>query len=41
MIKLVESPLGCYEESRYRSRDEMIRPHHVGLRGGAFPAEVK
>ena len=42
LISFVENPLGCYEESRYRSRDEMIR-HIMSVYEGAppFRAEVK
>jgi 2,4-dienoyl-CoA reductase (NADPH2) len=40
LINFVENPLGCYEESRFASRDEMIR-HIVSVyEGSPLPSEV-
>lgn len=40
LINFVENPLGCYEESRYSSRDEMVR-HIMSVYDGApLPSEV-
>jgi 2,4-dienoyl-CoA reductase (NADPH2) len=41
LINFVENPLGCYEESRFGSRDEMIRHIMSVYEGAPLPAEVK
>jgi 2,4-dienoyl-CoA reductase-like NADH-dependent reductase (Old Yellow Enzyme family) len=41
LINFVENPLGCYEESRYSSREEMIRHIMSVYEGAPLPAEVK
>jgi 2,4-dienoyl-CoA reductase (NADPH2) len=41
LINFVENPLGCYEEKRYSSRDEMIRHIMSVYEGAPLPAEVK
>jgi 2,4-dienoyl-CoA reductase-like NADH-dependent reductase (Old Yellow Enzyme family) len=41
LISFVESPLGCYEEARYASRDEMVRHIMSVYEGAPLPAEVK
>jgi 2,4-dienoyl-CoA reductase-like NADH-dependent reductase (Old Yellow Enzyme family) len=40
LINFVENPLGCYEESRYSSRDEMVRHILSVFAGAPLPAEV-
>ncbi|HEU4396183.1 MAG TPA: tRNA-dihydrouridine synthase, partial [Planctomycetota bacterium] len=40
LINFVENPLGCYEEARYASREEMVR-HIMSVYDGApLPSEV-
>jgi 2,4-dienoyl-CoA reductase (NADPH2) len=41
LFNFVVNPLGCYEESRYRSRDEMIRHIMSVYEGAPLPAEVE
>jgi 2,4-dienoyl-CoA reductase (NADPH2) len=41
LINFIESPLGCYEESRFHSRDEMLRHIMSVYEGAPLPAEVK
>ncbi len=41
LINFVENPLGCYEESRYDSRDEMIRHIMSVYEGAPLPSEVR
>jgi 2,4-dienoyl-CoA reductase-like NADH-dependent reductase (Old Yellow Enzyme family) len=40
LINFVENPLGCYEEARYESRDEMVRHILSVYHGAPLPAEV-
>jgi 2,4-dienoyl-CoA reductase-like NADH-dependent reductase (Old Yellow Enzyme family) len=40
LINFVENPLGCYEEARYDSRDEMVRHILSVYRGAPLPSEV-
>jgi 2,4-dienoyl-CoA reductase (NADPH2) len=40
LINFVENPLGCYEEARYDSRDEMVRHILSVFRGAPLPSEV-
>jgi 2,4-dienoyl-CoA reductase (NADPH2) len=40
LINFVENPLGCYEESRYESRDEMVRHIMSVYEGAPLPSEV-
>ena len=41
LINFVESPLGCYEQSRYSSREEMVRHIMSVYEGAPLPSEVK
>ncbi|HEU0336373.1 MAG TPA: NADH:flavin oxidoreductase [Gaiellaceae bacterium] len=40
LANFLENPLGCYEESRFASRDEMIRQILSVYRGDPLPAET-
>jgi 2,4-dienoyl-CoA reductase-like NADH-dependent reductase (Old Yellow Enzyme family) len=40
LINFVENPLGCYEEARFESRDEMVRHILSVYRGAPLPSEV-
>jgi 2,4-dienoyl-CoA reductase-like NADH-dependent reductase (Old Yellow Enzyme family) len=40
LINFVENPLGCYDESRYHTREEMIRHIMSVYEGAPLPAEV-
>jgi 2,4-dienoyl-CoA reductase-like NADH-dependent reductase (Old Yellow Enzyme family) len=40
LINFVENPLGCYEEARYESREEMVRHILSVFDGAPLPAEV-
>jgi 2,4-dienoyl-CoA reductase-like NADH-dependent reductase (Old Yellow Enzyme family) len=40
LANFLENPLGCYEESRFESRDEMIRQILSIYRGDPLPAET-
>jgi len=40
LINFIENPLGCYEESRYSSHDEMVRQILSVFQGAPLPAEV-
>ncbi|HEU4449512.1 MAG TPA: NADH:flavin oxidoreductase [Gaiellaceae bacterium] len=40
LINFVENPLGCYEEKRYASRDEMVRHIMSVYEGAPLPSEV-
>jgi 2,4-dienoyl-CoA reductase (NADPH2) len=41
LINFVENPLGCYEESRYASREEMVRHIMSVYEGAPLPSEVR
>lgn len=41
LINFVENPLGCYEEARYDSREEMVRHILSVYRGAPLPSEVQ
>ena len=41
LITFVERPLGCYEEKRYASRDEMVRHIMSVYEGAPLPSELK
>jgi len=40
LINFVENPLGCYEESRFKSREEMVRQILSVYEGAPLPSEV-
>ncbi len=40
LINFVENPLGCYEEARYDSREEMVREIMSVYEGAPLPAEI-
>jgi 2,4-dienoyl-CoA reductase-like NADH-dependent reductase (Old Yellow Enzyme family) len=40
LINFVENPLGCYEESRFDSREEMVRQILSVYEGAPLPSEV-
>jgi 2,4-dienoyl-CoA reductase (NADPH2) len=40
LFNFVENPLGCYEEKRYSSREEMLREIMSVYHGAPLPAEV-
>jgi len=41
LINFVESPLGCYEEARYDSREAMVREILSVYEGAPLPSELK
>ncbi len=41
LITFVEHPLGCYEEKRYASRDEMVRHIMSVYEGAPLPSEIQ
>jgi 2,4-dienoyl-CoA reductase-like NADH-dependent reductase (Old Yellow Enzyme family) len=40
LVNFVENPLGCYEESRYDSREQMVRQILSVFEGAPLPSEV-
>ncbi|MGH3036255.1 MAG: NADH:flavin oxidoreductase [Gaiellaceae bacterium] len=41
LIRFVEDPLGCYEEARYTSREQMVRHIMSVYEGAPLPSEVR
>ena len=41
LINFVESPLGCYEEARYGSREAMVREIVSVYEGAPLPSELR
>ena len=40
LANVIEHPLGCYEETRFPSREAMLAADHVGVRPAAVPATL-